>query len=294
MSREPELTVVGLVFFEVFMPDEARPAPGREVFVPRIEVGIGGAANTASVAAALGLRVDLIYPAGEGLTDAAVRAALERGGVRCAPLPGPDDGAISLVFTRPGADRAFLSSAHYAALEAQPVLPNHGWIHVPGLSEAASLATPLARARAAGARVCVSAGWTPQALQRLGDAAYGCDGPAFDLLILNEDEARHAVGPDLDPLDRLAGVATHVVITEGRGGARAALNGWRLAVPAEPAEVVDTTGAGDAFAAGLLAGLVRGLTPEAALDLGHRAAARQLSVRGGFADPARFKDLRLI
>ncbi|MCB9650570.1 MAG: carbohydrate kinase family protein [Deltaproteobacteria bacterium] len=290
MRREPELTVVGLVYFEVFLPPAERPPPGRELFVDRIDVGIGGAANTASVAAALGLAVDLVFPAGEGLTDAAVRAALERAGVRAQPVAGPDDGAITLVYTRPGADRAFVSCARYEALQCDLHLPTVGWIHVPGLAEAEALGPALAEARAGGAKVSVSGGWTPDALTRLGQA----DMERWDLLILNEDEARFAVGPERDPLEHLTRVARSVVITRGRSGAEAWLGGHAWSVGAEPSgRVEDTTGAGDAFSAGLLAGLARGLGPEAALRLGHRAAARQLAVRGGFADPARYGDLRL-
>jgi ribokinase len=289
MARETELTVVGLVFFEVFLPDVAAPPPGREVFVDRIGVGVGGAANTASVAAALGLSVELIYPAGGGLTDAAVASALGQAGIRAAPISGPDDGAVTLVYSRPGADRGFLSAASYEALQADLPLPGRGWIHVPGLSEAEALAEPLARARAAGAKVSVSAGWTPEALARLGQSAT----PTWDLLILNEDEARYALGQG-DLPGRLTRAARSVVITRGQRGAQAWLDGGVWSVAAEPAApVIDTTGAGDAFAAGLLAGLARDLGPEASLRLGHRAAARQLAVRGGFADPRRYRDLRL-
>lgn len=43
-----------------------------------------------------------------------------------------------------------------------------------------------------------------------------------------------------------------VVITLGRRGALASLDGARITVPAPAVDVVDTVGAGDAFTAGLL------------------------------------------
>ncbi|MFZ3028136.1 MAG: carbohydrate kinase family protein, partial [Rhodoferax sp.] len=67
-----DLVVVGLAYFEVFVPPHARPAPGEEVFVDGMTLALGGALNTASVAAALGLRVTLCLPMGHGIVDQAV------------------------------------------------------------------------------------------------------------------------------------------------------------------------------------------------------------------------------
>jgi sugar/nucleoside kinase (ribokinase family) len=54
----------------------------------------------------------------------------------------------------------------------------------------------------------------------------------------------------------------------------------RIQVTAPRVEIVDTTGAGDAFAAGFLARWVGGATPEEALDAG-RAVAEQCVARPG-------------
>jgi sugar/nucleoside kinase (ribokinase family) len=278
-----DLGVVGLVFFEVFVPAEAAwPPPGEEHFVDALPVGLGGALNTASVARALGLDVALISPRGGGLTDLAIAARVAALGLHDLPWPAPSDGAITLVRSTPH-DRAFLSAIAPGTLAGCPQLPAARWIHVGGLGEAELLADRLAEARGAGARVSVSAGWDPPRLAALrARLEAGSTTPPWDLFFANAREAEALVGTAEGAEHLLAGrVATDVVVTHGAHGARAVLSGVRCAVAAEPVDVLDPTGAGDAFAAGVLAGCVRGLASEACLALGARSAARVLGQRGG-------------
>lgn len=270
------LVVAGLAYLEVYVPPHAPAPPGQERFVDGIALGLGGALNTASVAAALGVPVTLCAPAGHGIADLALAAQAARLGITLAPLPARDDPAISLVFAD-AHERSFVSSADFAALEQAGHLPEAGWIFVPGLEEAARLAAPLARARRDGAKVAVSASWSEQRLAQLATLR----GAPWDLLVLNEKEALAACGDIAAAPQLLAGAAGAVIVTMGPHGARGTLAGSSFSVPAVPASVVDTTGAGDAFCGGLLTGLVRGLAPAAALRLAARAAAIILEQRGG-------------
>ena len=63
----------------------------------------------------------------------------------------------------------------------------------------------------------------------------------------------------------------------GAGGARWTDGRTTFEVPAEPVQVVDTTGAGDAFAAGLLSARFEGAGPREALEAGCRVAARAVA-----------------
>lgn len=277
-----DLVVVGLAYFEVFVPPHARPAPGEEVFVDGMTLALGGALNTASVAAALGLRVTLCLPMGGGIVDQAVDLLAQRLGITLMPLPARDNPAISLVFSD-AQDRAFVSSAELAALANVRQLPASTWVHVPGLEEAARLAAPLAQARQRGARISVSASWSPQQLSQLAQR----QDHSWDLLVLNEKEAQAACGQAADAPARLAGAALSVLVTLGARGVSGQLGSSTVRVPAAPTRLLDTTGAGDAFCAGLIAGLVRGYTPEAAVQLGSLAAAKILTQTGGLVtDPA--------
>ena len=69
------------------------------------------------------------------------------------------------------------------------------------------------------------------------------------------------------------GTGRTLVVKDSDVGATAFADGARTFVRAEPVEVVEPVGAGDAFAAGYLSGLLRGWEQPARLRLGHRVAA---------------------
>lgn len=101
-----------------------------------------------------------------------------------------------------------------------------------------------------------------------------------DLVLVGGDEAIRVMGTD-DPVALrriLPGPATLVI----KDGARRALavdrNGDVVAVPALRVEVVEPVGAGDAFAAGFLSGVVRGDDVATCLRRGHIGAAATLTV----------------
>ncbi|MCG8443469.1 MAG: PfkB family carbohydrate kinase [Caulobacterales bacterium] len=81
--------------------------------------------------------------------------------------------------------------------------------------------------------------------------------------------------------DRLA----WVVVTEGAGGARAYDGARMLHAPAHPAAIVDGTGAGDAFAAGLIHAMLSGAEMTDALD--HACAWGALAVEAASSIPPR-------
>ena len=90
----------------------------------------------------------------------------------------------------------------------------------------------------------------------------------FDAAVVNETELA-ALGESRPPL---------TVLTLGSAGARILPDGPVL--PALPAEVVDTTGAGDALVGGMAAALAEGQPPQAALRVGMAAASLAIEQRG--------------
>lgn len=103
-------------------------------------------------------------------------------------------------------------------------------------------------------------------------------------LFANESEAEVLTGiADFDDQIRSLGEQfTHVVIKRGRFGAvLGGRDGVRVARSAPLVDVVDTTGAGDAFAAGFVAALLSGESLETCLDKGIESGARAVQFVGG-------------
>jgi sugar/nucleoside kinase (ribokinase family) len=83
-----------------------------------------------------------------------------------------------------------------------------------------------------------------------------------------------------------------IVLTRGAKGATIIHKGQSVHIPpAKVEKLVDTTGAGDAFAAGVLYGLSEGMSPEESGKLGAAAAAKTIAHIGARSNTSRFSDL---
>ncbi|WP_108398153.1 carbohydrate kinase family protein [Devosia submarina] len=105
-----------------------------------------------------------------------------------------------------------------------------------------------------------------------------------DWIFANQSEAEALTGfAGLEEQMRVLGAHYgNVVVKLGaQGAALGGCDGVRLTLPAELVQVVDSTGAGDAFAAGFLAAHVRGEGERAALLAGIAAGARAVQTLGG-------------
>ncbi len=100
-----------------------------------------------------------------------------------------------------------------------------------------------------------------------------------DVVFLNEEEARLWGGTD-DPRDGASQLAEQVPIVAlklGPGGSVVFWDGGTAEIPADAANCVDTTGAGDAYAGGFLFGLDRGYEPQHCARIASRMGAATVS-----------------
>jgi sugar/nucleoside kinase (ribokinase family) len=273
--------VVGDLAVDVLVTPAAAPELGADV-PARIVTAPGGAgANTATWLAAHGVDVTLVARVGDDVAGRAAVADLAVAGVHAAVAVDPEAPTATVVVLLASGQRTMLSDRGAAArLRAAdlPALDGVDHLHLSGYvlgggSGAAGVAA-LAAARAAGASTSLD----PQSTGDVPDLRLG----GIDLLLPNSAELAALTGsPEPASAAALLDVAGAVVVTAGSAGAHWVDRDGVRTVRSPAVDVIDATGAGDAFDAGLLAAWLAGATPEAALRAGCAAGAEAVSRRGG-------------
>lgn len=289
VPNEPYAVVIGGAAFDVkarsLTPVRLRTSnPGR---ITRTPGGVGR--NIAENLARLGCRVHLVAtigsdPDGDELLAQTARAGVETGHMVRSPHP---TGSYLALLDSDGELLAGISDFSATdALTVSEVSPARELVAGAGVAvvdanlPAAVVAWVLEVVAVTGARVVLE----PVSVVKAGRLS-GLVDPGRPLF---------AVTPNTDELAALAGVpvndepqaitaaarllhargVTHVWVSRGPGGSLlCSADGTVTALPAQPAEVVDVTGAGDALTAGFVRGLLAGQEPADAARSGHLVAA---------------------
>jgi len=258
-----EVLVIGDALLDVTVQPAAPIQAGADV-PAEIRIGCGGqGANLAVRLARQRVDVELVCGLGDDRAGALVTDALRGEGVQLSPVSVESTGAVVILLDEVG-ERTMLSRR--APFAAKAKIPPADWTLVSGYlfleADAASLARKVGAVTTR--RVVVGCA-VPEPSRSAWTAAVAAMHP--DLLILNRDEAR-----TLAPID---GISTAIVIT-APDVVVASIGEVRVTVhvPAGTG-ASDTTGAGDAFAARLLAELLRAAwpPPQAALEAAMTNAA---------------------
>lgn len=303
-SRSPLVVVVGSVNIDHVVVADAFPSPGQTILGRTTQVTLGGkGANQAVAAASAGVRTAVIARVGDDVEADKARSGLVARGVDVhgvATVPGAETGTAwitvaagdNAIIVVPGANFQWLSEGDPtdgAAAEASVVL--------------AQLEIPLDVVQRA-ATACRG--------RFLLNAAPAAELPdelisRCDVLIVNEHEQAAVSGQSDAEYAKepaavrkahaaLRGRGAKAVVTT-RGGAGAIItdtDGTTTALPAIPATVVDTTGAGDAFAGVFAARLAAGDSLLEAARLGIAAGSLAVRVSGAQQQHADLDTLRAI
>ncbi|MEV2213449.1 sugar kinase [Streptomyces sp. NPDC050997] len=310
-EQTPDVVCVGETM-AVLSPPDARPLAEQ----PALSLGIGGAeSNVACGLAGLGHRAAWMSRLGDDPFARRILAELTARGVDVSDVETDPGRPTGVYFKDPGPDR---TRTHYyrrgsAASRMGPDLARHPTlrrariVHLSGVAAAisdtcAQLLEALLLDRddtTRGPAVSFDVNHRP-ALWRDGTAGAGRTlltlARAADIVFVGRDEAEALWGTARpDDIADLLDSASVVVVKDAEHGATSYAGGVRTFVPALPTEVVEPVGAGDAFAAGYLAGVLESRDERSRLRLGHLAAAAALRTRDDVpVMPPRAETVRLL
>jgi ribokinase len=298
----PDVVVVGDALLDVTARPVTPMRTGADV-PAEVRIGCGGqGANLAIRLARRGVAVELVCALGDDPGGTIVRDALTREGVALSSLGAAATGTVVILLDQ-RAERTMLSQrAPFASAAAAAVHADAGWLLVSGYLLSEPAADDLARGLAEMPARRALVGCTVPDVQR--DAWLGAAAALRpDLVIVNRDEATALLpGPTSahDLADRLGRRLGCGLVVTDPSGATASLNGVAAAVRGpDDRPASDTTGAGDAFAAALVASLIRAPWPprasalEAALTVAAEAGSAVAHAAGAQGEVAGERDASL-
>jgi sugar/nucleoside kinase (ribokinase family) len=293
-SRRPGVTVIGGVQADVVVrPVTELPPPGATRLTEETSIRVGGAgANAALAFVETGLPVRLMGCVGEDHLGQWMRQELTEAGLvdELAVLPGRSTG-LTVALESDERDRTFLTHLGVNADWAPEMIPGDAlacdnlllcdYCVTPGLQGEAARSL-LQATRAAGGRTFFDTAWDPDDFPAATRAELRGLLPAVDVFLPNEAEARAIAGDgDVRSAARtLQGSSGGWVVVKlgARGCLAVGPDGAELsASPPAVAVAADTTGAGDAFNAGLVTALNGSGDWAAAIDAATRFATEIVS-----------------
>ncbi|KRB82591.1 carbohydrate kinase [Sphingomonas sp. Root710] len=273
-------------------------APDRAVLLHQAmgmceEVCGGSAANSMAALARLGLRLAFVGQVGDDRLGRLFADDMAANGIdfplppidtptgRCLIIVSPD--GHRTMNTAIGASEYLPAAAFDASIAADAaIIYTEGYMWRTPEPRAASVKA-LEVARAHGRRTAFTLSSEFCVRQHHDDFVALLGGGLVDILFANEGELAELSGlADFEAgVDWTAARVPLLIATRGADGAIAVDGGKRYETPAEPlGPIVDTTGAGDLFAAGVLAGFAQGRDLPTSLRMGSIAAGRIIGLMG--------------
>jgi ribokinase len=275
------VVVVGDLLTDVVVVHDGAIQAGSDTTAAVTVAGGGQGANTAAWLAYAGCPVTLVAAVGDDLAGRERIAELAALGVGSAVRAHPGAATGSVVVLSSADERTMITDRGAALLldpadvRAAVAVADAVHLHLSGypLLDAASRPgglAALAAARERGLTTSVDAA-SAAPLRRVGARAFLDWVRGADLLLCNTDEAAvlAGTGTPADQARNLTTVVRNVVVKCGGAGAVwSDREGLLRSATSSPVPMIDPTGAGDAFAAGLLAAWCSGAEPAAALAAG--------------------------
>ena len=300
LIEELGLAKGGMTLVDTERAQELYSAMGRAT-----EISGGSAANTLAGMAALGAQCAFVGQVAKDQLGDIFAHDIRAVGIDfdTTPRDAEPPTARCLIFVTPDGERTmntFLGASQYlppAALDEE-LIASAGVLYLEGYlwdpeEPRSAMRRAIDVARNAGRKVAFTASESFVIDRHGDDFRVLIDEGKIDLLFVNEGELATLTGEaEFEAgLVALKDKVPTLIATRGAQGAVALANGERAEVAAEPIEqVVDTTGAGDLFAAGFLTGHTRGEDLETCLRMGAICAGEIISHIGARSE----KDLKAL
>jgi sugar/nucleoside kinase (ribokinase family) len=263
------------------------PMLGRERFAENVAIaGGGGAYITAAHLAALGHPAALLTRLGNDPLSRSLDPELEASGIDLIHIERSDDaGPQPTVALVKDGERAFVSrragGSRPSTLEQALSAPEVAHLHIAEFATLKDNPDVIALAQSFGLTISLDPSWDDTLIRQGTDFFEICAG--VDVFLPNVEEGKALTGESSDDaiLRRLQEHFPLVVLKRGEHGAMASSSLAYASAHALPVDVVDTTGAGDAFNAGFLHSWLETSDIEKSLAAGIEAGARSVQSAGG-------------
>jgi sugar/nucleoside kinase (ribokinase family) len=259
----------------------------------RISTSSGGAAgNVAAWLTRTDARSAIVSHVGDDPAGAAIVTEFDALGVSHGDLviPGETSGVVVVLVDSSGERTMFPDKGANSRLvvEDLPDLSEYQVVYISGYA----LLNPLARDGVLAMIAKIKADGIPiyfdpasvGAMKDVADKELHSWFSMMDVILLNEEESIYLTGSvDIErALNYLLDFSQVVVVKRGSAGAIAKARGFdSISLPAVASTVIDTTGAGDSFAAGFIASFSKNRDLTAALQAGAELAADCVAIVGG-------------
>ena len=297
---EPEVFSLGDVNVDIIMYVDELPSKGGESLSRRVEVKPGGAAANLAVALSrLGVPTGFIGAVGNDIFGDYLRRDLESEDVDTTMLAEKEatSGFTVVVVTEDG-ERTMLGhrganrmlepgDINESSIEKAEMVFISGYAFLEPPQRDAALKV-FGTAKRHGIPVAVD---LPEVMASIGWEGIRQMVGSPDIIFVNEHESSLLLKNDESKLKDVLSEVAMLVVKMGAKGARLHTREGTFTAPAFKIKVVDTVGAGDAFDAGFIYALTRGLKPKECLVVGNAVAAWKCAGPGARHLP-RLKDLK--
>lgn len=259
----------------------------------------GSAANTIHGLANLGIETAYIGKIGGDDLGSFFLQDMEKAGINPILYQSVNDTGRVMALVSPDSERT-MATYLGAAIElladdiVSGIFEGYNYLYIEGylLSNLALVKKAIQLGKENGLKVCIDLA-SYNIVEQYRDALLKDVLPNIDIIFANEEEAKALIG--LEPqeaLEKISQLCEIAVVKTGSKGSLIKKGNERVEVPALKVKSIDTTGAGDIYAAGFLYGQVNSMSLEKSARIGTLLASRVIGVMGPKLEESAWVELR--